>query len=64
MTRKDRKRVNSQGVQTWKAEMDFMAKRVARSAAKGKRAWSREELYEDRLSRRQGGHEQGGGHGN
>lgn len=36
----------------WKAELSFIARRGARSVAPGKRAWSREELYEDRLSRR------------
>jgi len=36
----------------WKAELSFMARRAARLVAQGKRTWSREELYEERLSRR------------
>lgn len=36
----------------WKAELIFMARRATRLVAQGKRTWSREELYEERLSRR------------
>lgn len=36
----------------WKAELDFIRSRAALPAGSGKRTWSREELYEERLSRR------------
>lgn len=36
----------------WKAESDFIRTRAARTARSGKRTWTREELYEERLSRR------------
>lgn len=38
--------------QAWKAELEFIKSRAALPAGSGKRTWSREELYEERLSRR------------
>lgn len=38
--------------QAWKAELNFIKSRATLPAGSGKRAWSREELYEERLSRR------------
>jgi hypothetical protein len=38
--------------QAWKAELDFIRSRATLPSGLGKRAWSREELYEERLSRR------------
>lgn len=36
----------------WKAEMRFIARRAARAVPMGKRSWLREDLYDDRVSRR------------
>jgi hypothetical protein len=36
----------------WKAEMGFIARRAARAVPSGKRTWLREDLYDDRVSRR------------